>query len=147
MVHLLDVNVLMALAWPNHVHHAVAHRWFSRHARHGWATCPLTQLALVRLSSNPKIVDQAVSPMEALNLLGSMVELPGHEFWPDDLHLQRSIQEHALVLGGHRQCTDAYLLALALHHNGRLATLDKGIFALARTGSTAHRAIALVEEA
>ena len=29
MVALLDVNVLVALAWPNHVHHTQAHRWFS----------------------------------------------------------------------------------------------------------------------
>ena len=27
MVYLLDVNVLIALAWPNHVHHAAAHTW------------------------------------------------------------------------------------------------------------------------
>ena len=25
---LLDVNVLIALAWPNHVHHAAARAWF-----------------------------------------------------------------------------------------------------------------------
>ena len=31
---LLDTNVLLALAWPNHQHHAQAHAWF---AAHGWA--------------------------------------------------------------------------------------------------------------
>lgn len=28
---------------------------------------------------------------------------------------------------GHQQITDAYLLALAMHHRSKLATLDKGI--------------------
>jgi predicted nucleic acid-binding protein len=28
---------------------------------------------------------------------------------------------------GHQQITDAYLLALAIHHRGKLATLDQGI--------------------
>jgi hypothetical protein len=26
---LLDANVLMALSWPYHVHHAKAHEWFA----------------------------------------------------------------------------------------------------------------------
>ena len=45
---LLDVNVLLALAWPNHMHHADSKAWFDREAPHGWATCALTQLSLNR---------------------------------------------------------------------------------------------------
>ena len=44
MAALLDVNLLVALAWPNHVHHQAAHRWFARRARHGWAV-PVTGAA------------------------------------------------------------------------------------------------------
>jgi predicted nucleic acid-binding protein len=32
---------------------------------------------------------------------------------------------------GHRQITDAYLLGLAIHNKGKLATLDRGIRHLA----------------
>lgn len=39
---LLDINVLLALAWPSHQHHAAAHGWFARESRHGWATCAFT---------------------------------------------------------------------------------------------------------
>ena len=39
MTALLDVNVLMALAWPNHVHHAPARSWFNARRKSGWATC------------------------------------------------------------------------------------------------------------
>ena len=42
---LLDVNVLIALIDPQHVHHERSHRWFQAHGGHGWATCPLTQNA------------------------------------------------------------------------------------------------------
>ena len=42
-VHLLDVNVLIALGWPNNKHHDSARRWFASIAAGGWATCPLTQ--------------------------------------------------------------------------------------------------------
>ena len=59
---LLDVNVLLALAWPNHQHHAASHRWFRREAGNGWAICALTQLAFIRLSSNPAYTAEAVGP-------------------------------------------------------------------------------------
>jgi predicted nucleic acid-binding protein len=42
MTYLLDLNVLIALAWPSHVHHCLAQAWFKRHRHQGWATCPLT---------------------------------------------------------------------------------------------------------
>ena len=48
---LLDVNVLLALAWPSHAHHEIADEWFLRNRHKGWATCVLTQLAFLRLSS------------------------------------------------------------------------------------------------
>lgn len=38
---LLDTNVLLALAWPNHQHHAQAHAWFNLEAKNGWATCAI----------------------------------------------------------------------------------------------------------
>ena len=47
--------------------------------------------------------------------------------------LADDIPHEAAQLGGvigHRQVTDAYLVALARHHGGRVATLDKGLAAL-----------------
>ena len=68
-VALLDINVLVALAWPNHEHHDISHRWFAAHAAAGWATCPLIQCGFVRISSNPKIIANAVKPDDAIALL------------------------------------------------------------------------------
>lgn len=125
--YLLDVNVLIALAWPHHVHHRSAHHWFGQRGRNRWATCPLTQTAFVRTSSNPKILPDAVSPREALEALKKIVGVPGHIFWPDDLSPTTMQAYESVALVGHRQVTDAYLLGLAQHHDGKLATFDNGI--------------------
>jgi len=126
-VHLLDTNVLIALAWPQHIHHAPAHRWFANNRRQAWATCPITQLGFIRISSNPQIIREAVTPREALALLNQIIALPGHQFWSDDLLPTAAAPLSSLALVGHRQVTDAYLLALAQHQKGRLATFDRGI--------------------
>ncbi len=124
---LLDVNVLIALAWPNHVHHITAHAWFEKAGHQCWSTCPLTQLAFVRISSNPKIISDAVSPRAAVHSLEKITALPGHVFWPDDLPVIGLAGFGAAALAGHRQVTDAYLIELAKHHKGMVATLDASL--------------------
>lgn len=143
---LLDVNVLIAMAWPSHVHHTLAHRWFARNSRRGWATCPLTQLGFVRVSSHPGIIPEAATPREAVETLAAIVARPGHVFWPDAI----SLADPSLPAGqimGHRQFTDAYLLALALHNRGRLVTLDAAIPAMLALGDPRRAAIEVIREA
>ena len=125
--YLLDVNVLIALAWPLHVHHVIAHAWFERTGQQSWSTCPLTQLAFVRISSNTKIISAAVSPSAAVQALGKMVALAGHVFWADDLQVNDLASFTSRALVGHRQVTDAYLIELAKRHKGKVATLDAGL--------------------
>ncbi|MEX2261212.1 MAG: TA system VapC family ribonuclease toxin [Bryobacteraceae bacterium] len=137
---LLDINVLIAMAWPSHVHHAQAQDWFARNRSAGFRTCPLTQAGFVRISSNPSFTSHAVSPRTALVLLDRITELPEHGFWPDDLPLNQAIlPEQQLV--GHRQITDAYLIALAAAHGGAVATLDRAMLAVA---SGSERLVELV---
>lgn len=124
---LLDVNLLIALAWPQHVHHSIAQAWFAKASRQSWATSPLTQLAFVRISSNPRIIPEAVNPRDAVKLLKAVSRLPRHVFWNDDLSVLDLKLFESFALAGHRQVTDAYLLELAKKHQGRLATLDKGV--------------------
>jgi len=126
---LLDVNVLIALAWPSHIHHEKAHTWMSKNLSKGWATCPITQCGFVRISSNPKIIPEAVSPIEAVALLEQFTEQPGHVFWPNILPLQHEAIPLDLV-AGYKQVTDAYLLGLAVHHGGKLITFDAGVASL-----------------
>ncbi len=124
---LLDANVLIALAWPTHTAHDRAQRWFAKNSHLGWATCPLTELAFVRVISKPAFSENALTPTEALGLLSANVKHPSHRFWPDALPLLDAIEEVQHKLVGHQQLTDAYLLGLAAHHKARVATLDTRI--------------------
>ncbi len=127
MIALLDVNVLIALAWPNHVHHSATRTWFEVRREGGWATCPLTEAGFVRVSCNPSVVRHTVTPLEAIAVLQRLSQLGSHTFWPQDqsiMHLPESI---GIRLQGCRQVTDAVLLAAAMQRNGQLATLDGGM--------------------
>jgi uncharacterized protein len=126
---LLDTNVLIALAWPVHEFHDRVGRWFARHSRAGWATCPFTEAAFVRVLSNPAFSANALTVANALLVLESNVNLPHHQFWPDSIPVAGALR-NVECLTGHRQITDAYLVGLALHRRGKLATFDKGIRAL-----------------
>lgn len=128
---LLDINILTALLWPTHEHHDVAHRWFSRRVDAPWATCSLTQLGFVRIVSNPAFSRDALSPIEALALLGENLAHPAHEFWTDSLQVPPAVKGMEARLQSHKQLTDAYLLALAQRRKGVLATFDRGLRALA----------------
>ena len=133
--YLLDASVLIALAWPEHSSHQRAGRWFAAHATGGWATCPITQAALVRVLSNPAFSPRALTPADALHVLKNNLELPGHHFWSDAITLGEALERIPTRLAGHRQVTDAYLVGLAMHNRGKVATLDRGILQFAPAGS------------
>ena len=127
---LLDVNVLIAMAWPTHHDHARVQQWLARRAGEGWATCPFTQAAFVRILSNPAFSPNALTPVDALSLLRVNLGHAGHRFWEEDLSFVRAVEPFGKRLVGHRQVSDAYLLGLVIHKKGALATMDKGVYAL-----------------
>ena len=118
---LVDVNVLLALAWPNHQHHQSAHRWFSRLGKQGWATCAITELAFVRLSSNPAFTAEAVTPNEAAALLVRYKAHPGHAFVE---HLPEIAVAGLENVIGHQQVNDAYLVRVAERKKMVFVTFD-----------------------
>lgn len=71
-----------------------------------------------------------MSPADAVVLLSANLAHPNHEFWVEDLSVPVAVEAVPRKLQGHQQVTDAYLLALAIHHNGVLATFDRGIEAM-----------------
>jgi len=146
MAFLLDVNVLIALTWRGHPHHQRVQSWFGRNASRGWATCPLTQAAFVRIVSNPAFSAHAVSPSEALSALTTTLTHPAHRFWSDDTPLVDAVRSLQDKLVGHQQVTDAYLLGLALHQKGKLATLYRGILDLLPSGSPQRGSVELIAE-
>jgi toxin-antitoxin system PIN domain toxin len=126
---LLDVNVLIALIDPAHVHHDAAHGWFETHGKNNWATCPITENGVIRIVSHPKYPNCVGTPALAIAVITRLCQLPGHTFWPDDISLTNSSHIKSDRLLSSAQVTDSYLLALARAHEGQLATFDNRLVA------------------
>jgi uncharacterized protein len=135
--YLLDVNVLMALAWPQHVHHGNARTWFNAVRRRRFATCSLTETAFLRLSTNPKVVGNQIRIADALELLRAIRGLPGHRFVADESSLADPvISLERLAVSG--QITDVHLINLAASSSTVLATFDRAITTYLRTDQAEH---------
>jgi len=120
---LLDVNVLVALAWPDHLHHARARTWFDVGAP--WATCSIVEAGLVRLSCNRAVLaDRAATLPQALRLVRELRAVEGHSFVVDDSSLADPVISLARA-GGHGSVTDLHLVNLAATKGLVLATLDR----------------------
>ena len=122
---LLDVNVLIALLDPAHVHHDPAHEWFGAHGHKAWATCPLTENGVLRIVGHARYPNSPGTPSAVLALMAPLRTLPGHVFWPDDISLMDAARIDATRLLSSAQVTDSYLLALACAHDGQLASFNR----------------------
>jgi toxin-antitoxin system PIN domain toxin len=123
---LLDVNVLIALLDSDHASHDSAISWFSKHAREGWASCPITQNGCIRIMSNP-VYPNPLPVQAVIEHLAEACHQDIHEFWLDAVSLLDSDVVDSSRIHGPRQLTDIYLLALAVRHGGRFVTFDTGI--------------------
>jgi toxin-antitoxin system PIN domain toxin len=135
-VALLDVNFLVALFDPDHVHHDIAHDWFGDNRAAGWATCPLTENGLVRVLSNPKYGSTVTAIPAVLQRLTKFKSSGNHHFWVDTVSLTDAALFNAGLVRGYRQLSDVYLLSLAHRNRGRLTTLDRSISLAAVNGAS-----------
>jgi len=135
-VSLLDVNVLVALFDPDHVHHDLAHDWFADTRRSGWATCPVTENGFVRVLSSPAYGLPAVRAAELIERLRTFCASGDHTFWSDEVSLTDESLFDPSMLAGSRHVTDVYLLGLAARRGGCLATFDRTIPLVAVRGAT-----------
>jgi toxin-antitoxin system PIN domain toxin len=134
---LLDVNLLIAMFQPDHVHHALAHEWWATSQAEGWASCPLTQNGFVRIVSQPRY-PKPVPVSRAIDLLQEATTETDHAFWTDDISLLDAELFNRDRILGPKQLTDIYLLALAVKNGGRLATFDRTIPVGAVRGAGPH---------
>ena len=119
---LLDVNVLIALHDPQHVHHVLAIEAVES-LRAGWATCPITQNGCLRIMCQPAY-SNPFTVREVAEALGTSLTSPSHQFWPDDVSLLDPCRVRLDHVHGHRQLTDLYLLTLAVHRGGCFLSFD-----------------------
>ena len=127
---LLDVNLLVGLAFPTHTLHRQAHAWFRRQSDCLWATCPLTQAGFLRVASftlgrSRDAIRQAMAGLER------DCQDPNHEYWPVDVDLRDLSDSLRSRLIGANQIADMQLIMLAHRNHGQLATFDTGIRELA----------------
>jgi uncharacterized protein len=139
---LLDVNVLVALLDAAHLHHRTATDWLTANLRHGWASCPMTQNGCLRILSLPAYPNPQPTASVAHRLALAVADA-AHVFWPDAFSLLepgRLLWDRVLTS---RQISDAYLLALASAHAGRLVTFDRGIAVEAVQGAAKKNLVVL----
>jgi len=123
-LHLPDVNVLVALLHPGHVYHQNVQQWFTGVER--FATTPITEVGLLRISLNPVVMGAEICVADALASLRSLRSHPRAEFLPDDSSLAQATID-LIGLAGHKQTTDLHLVNLAAIRNAYLVTLDTKI--------------------
>lgn len=134
--HLLDANALIALCWPAHEHHPRMLAWFKAHARHGWATCAVTQSAFIRVVMQPAFSGPAAAKMtvnDAAELLVRNTSHVQHSFVSLDFGFADVLATCTGSLFGHRQITDAYLLTAAIKNDMKLLSFDAGLTSLLTT--------------
>ena len=126
MNYLLDVNILVAWGWTDHVAHDRTSRWIANTRRRGESkllTSAIPELGFVRVSvqrtGGGVTVDEAASTLAGmLTALG-----PTHAFVPDNM----AARQFPAWCRYASQTTDAHLMELAAAHDAELATLDTAI--------------------
>lgn len=76
---LLDVNVLIAVLDPQNSNHLAANERLDANSTNGWASCPLTENACLRLLTNPRYRSPA-SPGVVLARLEATKRGSNHAF-------------------------------------------------------------------
>ncbi|MBV8813038.1 MAG: PIN domain-containing protein [Verrucomicrobia bacterium] len=126
MRYLLDVNLLVAWGWEDHVDHDRTVKWIATAIRlrdTTLLTSAIPQLGFVRVSVQRTA--GRLAPSEAAEVLAGMIDSLGtvHAFLTDTI--QSTTWPSWCQSAG--RSTDAHLLSLANAHKAKLATLDTGI--------------------
>lgn len=126
---LLDLNVLIALTDPEHIHRQTAERWFLSAGKDNWGMCPLTEAGFIRIATNPAMQSATITLGRAIAILQALKAHPGYYYWPisDAENWVSVTARFADRISGHQQITDAYLLGLAIKEDGVLVTFDRGL--------------------
>lgn len=123
---LLDANMLIGAFDQSHADHTRANNFLD--GLETFYTSPQTQGAFLRFFSRPwtDSLGQRREPRmttgNTMSHLKAILALPRHRFLSDDLSFDKVSMRS---LSGFKQWNDAYLIALAIRHRVKLATLDR----------------------
>jgi uncharacterized protein len=121
---LLDVNVLVALAYQDHAEHERVSRWYAALPREGvtLATSSICELGFVRVSVQTGLEGSVPEATDTLKGLIVSSAVPFVRLSDD-----QGASDLPAYVKGPKQVTDGHLLGLARKHGGQLASLDRGI--------------------
>lgn len=125
-----DVNVWLALAVKEHVHHDAAVSYWQRTAGAAGPLryfCRVSSLGLVRLLMNPRVMSSKQLGMkEAWSLYRRFAELPGVRMLDEPSSaVDRELGAMASSSIPSRHFTDAYFAALAARARLRIVSFDR----------------------
>lgn len=123
-----DVNVWIAAVSDRHEHHATARQWFDS-ASAPICFCRVTQMAFLRLLTNPKVMGEDIlSPAEAIVVYRQLLADERVRFAPEPPNIEKlwlSLMSMGVASGS--TWTDAYLAAFAVEADSRLISFDRGM--------------------
>lgn len=127
-MNLLDANVWFAGIWDGHTDHPKAVQWRTR-ARGPLAMCRVTQMAVLRLLTNPAAMSQrAQTRRQAWALLDRQRLATGVVWLNEPDRLDEAWRTFSARDDHHHKLwTDDYLAAFAQAAGARLVTLDRAL--------------------
>lgn len=128
MTSLPDVNVLLALVAGGHEHHLPAKAWFIAQGADSVAICRVTQMGLLRLLTNPKVLPAgAFTIRQAWDISHELLadRRVFFEYEPPELESTWANMMNRPNIGP-SSWTDAYLAAFARKSDYELVTFDQG---------------------
>jgi uncharacterized protein len=123
-----DVNVWLAVAAPEHVHHACARKWWEQEAG-AIAFCRFTQLGLLRLMTTAAAMGgQPLTMGQAWCVYDRFFEDSRVRFLPEPAGIESEFREQASEgTASPKLWADAWLLALAATASGEVVTFDRAL--------------------
>jgi len=125
--YLVDVNVWVALAYNLHVHHTAARNWFERLGPKQALFCRPTQLAFLRLLTNPRVMGRdVVSQRQAWRIFDRIMSDARVAFLAEPAGVEAAFRGLTQSpLPATHSWSDAYLAAVAVTGRLAVATLDQ----------------------
>ena len=123
-----DINVWLALASPEHAHHAVARCWWNAEpSRIGFSR--ITQLGLLRLMTTAATMDgKPLTLAEAWRVHDRLFEDDRVAFVHEPADVETRFREYSTAAtASPKQWSDAWLLAFAKVAGGTLVTFDRAL--------------------
>jgi toxin-antitoxin system PIN domain toxin len=123
-----DVNVWLALVSGGHEHHTASREWFDSASERGAVFCRVTQMGLLRLITNDKVMgSEVLGQRQAWSVYDSLCSDSRAAFDDEPPELEKSFRIlTASSFPKTKSWTDAYLAAFATRRNFRVVSFDRG---------------------